>query len=173
MYVENSEADDIIAILVKLQEEQKYLIVSGDKDFVQLQHYGNVQQWSPLLKNFIGEQEEPIKFLREQVIKGDRSDGVPNILSADDVFVIGERQKPITKKQLEEWKDIDNIPLGVETKKYYNRNKKLIDLSQIPITIENNIINTYRNYKIKDRSLLLPYFIDKKLKSLIDKINDF
>jgi hypothetical protein len=89
------------------------------------------------------------------------------------VFVIGERQKPITKKQLEEWKDIDNIPLGVETKKYYNRNKKLIDLSQIPITIENNIINTYRNYKIKDRSLLLPYFIDKKLKSLIDKINDF
>jgi 5'-3' exonuclease len=173
MYVENSEADDIIAILVKLQEEQKYLIVSGDKDFVQLQHYGNVQQWSPLLKNFIGEQEEPIKFLREQIIKGDRSDGVPNILSADDVFVIGERQKPITKKQLEEWKDIDNIPLGVETKKYYNRNKKLIDLSQIPITIENNIINTYRNYKIKDRSLLLPYFIDKKLKSLIDKINDF
>ena len=173
MYVENSEADDIIAILVKLQEEQKYLIVSGDKDFVQLQHYGNVQQWSPLLKNFIGEQEEPIKFLREQIIKGDRSDGVPNILSADDVFVIGERQKPITKKQLEEWKDIDNIPLGVETKKYYNRNKKLIDLSQIPITIENNIINTYKNYKIKDRSLLLPYFIDKKLKSLIDKINDF
>ena len=126
-----------------------------------------------MLKGYIGEQEDPVKFLREQIIKGDRSDGVPNILSADDVFVIGERQKPITKKQLEEWKDIDNIPLGVETKKYYNRNKKLIDLSQIPITIENNIINTYRNYKIKDRSLLLPYFIDKKLKSLIDKINDF
>ena len=173
MYVENSEADDIIATLVKQQTESKYLIVSGDKDFVQLQHYDNVYQWSPLLKGYIGEQEDPIKFLREQIIKGDRSDGVPNILSADDVFVKGERQKPVMKKQLEEWVDIDNIPLGSETKKYYNRNKKLIDLSQIPLTIENNIINTYKNYKIKDRSLLLNYFMDKKLKSLIDKINDF
>ena len=173
MYVENSEADDIIATLVKQQTESRYLIVSGDKDFVQLQHYGNVYQWSPLLKGYIGEQEDPVKFLREQIIKGDRSDGVPNILSADDVFVKGERQKPVMKKQLEEWVDIDNIPLGSETKKYYNRNKKLIDLSQIPLTIENNIINTYKNYKIKDRSLLLNYFIDKKLKSLIDKINDF
>ena len=173
MYVENSEADDIIATLVKQQTESKYLIVSGDKDFVQLQHYGNVYQWSPLLKGYIGEQEDPVKFLREQIIKGDRSDGVPNILSADDVFVKGERQKPVMKKQLEEWVDIDNIPLGSETKKYYNRNKKLIDLSQIPLTIENNIINTYKNYKIKDRSLLLNYFMDKKLKSLIDKINDF
>ena len=173
MYVENSEADDIIATLVKQQTESKYLIVSGDKDFVQLQHYGNVHQWSPLLKGYIGEQEDPVKFLREQIIKGDRSDGVPNILSADDVFVKGERQKPVMKKQLEEWIDIENIPLGAETKKYYNRNKKLIDLSQIPLTIENNIINTYKNYKIKDRSLLLNYFMDKKLKSLIDKINDF
>jgi 5'-3' exonuclease len=173
MYVENSEADDIIATLVKQQTESRYLIVSGDKDFVQLQHYGNVYQWSPLLKGYIGEQEDPVKFLREQIIKGDRSDGVPNILSADDVFVKGERQKPVMKKQLEEWVDIDNIPLGSETKKYYNRNKKLIDLSQIPLTIENNIINTYKNYKIKDRSLLLNYFMDKKLKSLIDKINDF
>ena len=173
MYVENSEADDIIATLVKQQTESKYLIVSGDKDFVQLQQYGNVYQWSPLLKGYIGEQEDPVKFLREQIIKGDRSDGVPNIMSADDVFVKGERQKPVTKKQLEEWTDIDNIPLGAETKKYYNRNKKLIDLSQIPQTIETNIINTYKNYKVKDRSLLLNYFIDKKLKSLIDKINDF
>ena len=173
MYVENSEADDIIATLVKQQTEDKYLIVSGDKDFVQLQHYGNVYQWSPLLKGYIGENEDPVKFLREQIIKGDRSDGVPNILSDDEVFVRNERQKPIKAKQLEEWTDIENIPLGAETKKYYNRNKKLIDLSQIPQTIETNIINTYKNYKVKDRSLLLPYFIDKKLKSLIDKINDF
>ena len=72
MYVENSEADDIIATLVKQQTESKYLIVSGDKDFVQLQHYDNVYQWSPLLKGYIGEQEDPIKFLREQIIKGDR-----------------------------------------------------------------------------------------------------
>jgi 5'-3' exonuclease len=173
MYVENAEADDLIATIVSLREEVKYLIISGDKDFIQLQHYGDVYQWSPLLKGFIGEQEDAVKFLREQIIKGDRSDGVPNILSDDEVFVRGERQKPIKAKQLEEWSNADNIPLGSETRKHYNRNKKLIDLSQIPKTIETNIINTYKNYKVKDRSLLLPYFIDKKLKSLIDKINDF
>src|SRR6056300_1732668 len=173
MYVENSEADDIIATLVKQQTEDKYLIVSGDKDFVQLQHYGNVYQWSPLLKGYIGEQEDPVKFLREQIIKGDRSDGVPNILSPDDVFVTGQRQKPITKQKLEEWSNVDNIPLGSETRKFFNRNKKLIDLSQIPLTIENNIINTFRSYKVPDRSLLLPYFIENKLKSMIENISDF
>src|SRR5210317_62471 len=132
MYVENAEEDDIIAILCKLREEDKYLI-----------------------------------------IKGDRSDGVPNILSPDDVFVTGERQKPITKQRLEEWSNVDNIPLGSETKKNFNRNKKLIDLSQIPLTIENNIINTFRSYKVPSRSLLLPYFIENKLKSMIENISDF
>ena len=173
MYVENSEADDIIATLCKQQTEDLYLIISGDKDFIQLHHYGNVYQWSPFLKSFIGEQEDPIKFLREQIIKGDRSDGVPNILSPDDHFVRGGRQQPITKKKLEEWSNLDNIPLGSETKKHYNRNKKLIDLSQIPLTIEENIINTFKNYKIPSRSLLLPYFIDNKMKSMIENINDF
>ena len=173
MHVEKCEADDIIAILVAQRKEDKYLIISGDKDFIQLQHYGDVYQFSPLLKSFIGESSDPIVFLREQIIKGDRSDGVPNILSPDDHFVRGGRQQPITKKKLEEWSNLDNIPLGSETKKHYNRNKKLIDLSQIPLTIEENIINTFKNYKIPSRSLLLPYFIDNKMKSMIENINDF
>jgi 5'-3' exonuclease len=173
IHVENCEADDIIAILCKEQKEALYLIISGDKDFIQLHHYGNVYQWSPFLKGFIGEQEDPIKFLREQIIKGDRSDGVPNILSPDNIFVTGERQKPITKKKLEEWSNIDNIPLGSETKKNFNRNKKLIDLSQIPLTIQENIINNYNECKVPDRSLLLPYFIENKMKSMIEVISDF
>ena len=98
---------------------------------------------------------------------------MPNILSDDEIFVRGDRQKPITKQKLEEWSNLDNIPLGSETKKNYNRNKKLIDLSQIPKTIENSIINSYRNYKVPNRSLLLPYFMEYKLKSLIENINDF
>ena len=170
---DSCEADDIIAILCKEQKEDLYLIISGDKDFIQLHHYGNVYQWSPFLKGFIGEQEDPIKFLREQIIKGDRSDGVPNILSPDNIFVTGERQKPITKKKLEEWSNIDNIPLGSETKKNFNRNKKLIDLSQIPLTIQENIINNYNECKVPDRSLLLPYFIENKMKSMIEVISDF
>ena len=173
MYVENAEADDIIATLIKQQQDMIYLIISGDKDFIQLHHYGNVYQFSPILKGFIGEQDDPKQFLYEQIIKGDRSDGVPNILSDDEIFVRGDRQKPITKQKLEEWSNLDNIPLGSETKKNYNRNKKLIDLSQIPKTIEDSIINSYRSYKVPNRSLLLPYFIKHKLKSLIENINDF
>tara|TARA_Y100000004_G_C8884198_1_gene398959 strand:- start:49 stop:894 length:846 start_codon:yes stop_codon:yes gene_type:complete len=173
MYVKNCEADDIIATLVKQQTESKYLIVSGDKDFIQLQHYGNVYQFSPLLKGFVGEQEDPKKFLREQIIKGDRSDGVPNILSDDDIFLRDQRQKPINKKRLAEWSNIENIPLGSETRKYYERNKKLIDLSEIPESIEKRIINSFKDYKVKSRTLLLPYFIENKLKSLIENINDF
>ena len=173
MYVENSEADDIIASIIKLQEEDIYLIVSGDKDFIQLHHYGNVYQFSPLLKSFIGEQLDAKVFLREQIIKGDRSDGVPNILSDDDIFLRDERQRPINKKRLEEWSNVDNIPLGSETRKYYDRNKKLIDLSMIPNDISESIINRYKDCKDNDRSLLLQYFIDNKLKALIENINDF
>ena len=172
MHVEKCEADDIIAILVAQRTEDKYLIISGDKDFIQLQHYGDVYQFSPLLKSFIGENSDPIVFLREQIIKGDRSDGVPNILSDDDIFLRDERQKPINKKRLAEWSDTDNIPLGSETRKYFERNKKLIDLSMIPKEISESIINKYKDCKDNDRSLLLQYFIDNKLKALIENIND-
>ena len=173
LHIDKTEADDIIATLVKQQTEDLYLIISGDKDFIQLQHYGNVYQFSPLLKSFIGEQLDATVFLREQIIKGDRSDGVPNILSDDDIFLRDERQRPINKKRLEEWSNIDNIPLGSETRKYYDRNKRLIDLSMIPENISQSIINRYKNYKVNDRSLLLQYFIDNKLKALIENINDF
>ena len=173
LYVEKCEADDIIATLISLREENMYLIISGDKDFIQLQPYGDVYQFSPLLKSYIGENLEADVFLREQIIKGDRSDGVPNILSDDSIFLRDERQRPINKKRLEEWSNIDNIPLGSETRKYYERNKKLIDLSMIPETIKTSIINRYRNYKTNNRSLLLQYFIDNKLKALIENINDF
>ena len=174
MYVENCEADDIIATLVKQQTETKYLIISGDKDFIQLQHYGNVYQFSPLLKGYIGEQEDPIQFLKEQIIKGDRSDGVPNILSDDDIFLRDERQKPINKKRMTEFSNIErNATIETEIKKNYFRNKTLIDLSQIPEHIEKRIINSFKDYEVKSRTLLLPYFIENKLKSLIENINDF
>ena len=173
MHVEKCEADDIIATLVAQRTEDKYLIISGDKDFIQLQHYGDVYQFSPLLKSFIGENQDATTFLREQIIRGDRSDGVPNILSDDGIFLRDERQRPINKKRLAEWSNIDNIPLGSETRKYYDRNKRLIDLSMIPKEISESIINRYKDCKDNDRSLLLQYFIDNKLKALIENINDF
>jgi hypothetical protein len=173
LHIDKVEADDIIAVLVKENhDKEKIMIISGDKDFIQLHKYPNVKQYAPIQKKFV-ESEDPINFLHEQVIKGDRSDGVPNILSADDVFVTGTKQRPINKKRLEEWANIDNIPLGSETKKYYERNKKLIDLEEIPGLIYNDIKDKYINYKVNDRTLLLTYFIENKLKSLIENINDF
>jgi hypothetical protein len=173
LHIDKVEADDIIAVLVKeYHSKEKIMIISGDKDFIQLHRYPNVKQYAPIQKKFV-EDEDPVKYLHEQIIKGDRSDGVPNILSADDVFVTGTKQKPINKKRLEEWANIENIPLGSETKKYYERNKKLIDLGEIPGLIYNDILNKYKTYTVPSRSLLLTYFIENKLKSLIENINDF
>jgi 5'-3' exonuclease len=172
MYIEKAEADDIIATLVKHTNEP-IMIISGDKDFIQLQTKTNVKQYSPIQKKFVGEGVNPKLFLHEQIIKGDRSDGIPNILSPDDIFLTNEKQRPINKKRLEEWSTVEKIPLGSETSKYYERNKQLIDLSCIPEELERTIINTYRDYKIPSRSKLLPYFMKHKLKSLMENIGDF
>ena len=170
--LDNTEADDIIAVLTK-EAKEKVMIISGDKDFIQLQKYTHVKQYAPIQKKMIGEDIDPVVFLREQIIKGDRSDGIPNILSEDDIFTTDKKQAPITKKRLLEWSNIDNIPLGSETKKYYERNKKLIDLDEIPDRIYNNILNEYKEYKVNDRSQLLTYFIENKLKVMIENISDF
>ena len=173
MYIEKAEADDIIGALVFNNTNTPIMIISGDKDFIQLQSNTNVKQYSPIQKVFVGEGLDPKKFLHEQIIKGDRSDGIPNILSPDDIFLTGEKQRPINKKRLEEWANVSNIPLGSETSKYYERNKRLIDLSCMPKELERTIINTYREYKIPNRSKLLPYFMQHKLKALMTNIGDF
>jgi hypothetical protein len=173
MYIEKAEADDIIGALVFNHTNRPIIIISGDKDFIQLQSNKNVKQYSPIQKVFVGEGLDPKKFLHEQIIKGDRSDGIPNILSPDDIFLTGEKQRPINKKRLEEWANVSNIPLGSETSKYYERNKRLIDLSCMPKELERTIINTYREYKIPNRSKLLPYFMQHKLKALMTNIGDF
>jgi len=173
MYIEKAEADDIIGALVFNNSNNPIMIISGDKDFIQLQSNKNVKQYSPIQKVFVGEGLDPKKFLHEQIIKGDRSDGIPNILSPDDIFLTGEKQRPINKKRLEEWANVSNIPLGSETSKYYERNKRLIDLSCMPKELERTIINTYREYKIPNRSKLLPYFMQHKLKALMTNIGDF
>ena len=175
LHVDNAEADDIIAILCREanNNKEKVMIVSGDKDFIQLQKYDKVKQYSPIQKKFVGTDLDPVVFLHEQIIKGDRSDGIPNILSDDNVFVAGIKQQPIHKKRLEEWSKLDNIPLGSITRLNYQRNKKLIDLEEIPIKLKENIINRYRTYEVPNRSKLLQYFIDNKLKALMTNINDF
>ena len=176
MYEEKCEADDIIAILTKYYyQHEKIMIVSGDKDFSQLQRYKNVSQYSPITKKFI-KVGDPLSYLFEHVIRGDAGDGVPNILSNDDTFVVGTRQKPLTKRRVNAM--IEDMVRGVtpfdgEIKRNYLRNIHLIDLSRIPEDIRNQVIDIYSNYQRNDRSMILGYFIKSRLKNLMTDIQEF
>tara|TARA_Y100000114_G_scaffold44711_1_gene40360 strand:+ start:1354 stop:2196 length:843 start_codon:yes stop_codon:yes gene_type:complete len=177
LQVETAEADDIIATMVERfgDNGEKIMIVSGDKDFSQLQRYKSVSQYSPITKKMV-KVDDPMEYLYEHVIRGDSGDGVPNIMSRDDVFVNGLRQKPLTKKKvsamIEEMKR-GITPFDGEVKRNYLRNIQLIDLTRVPQDIRDQVIHRYSNYDRKDRSLLLNYFIKKKLKNLMSDIQEF
>jgi len=171
LQINDAEADDIIAIISKHNHNnEKILIVSSDKDFQQLQRYENVYQYSPIIKDFLI-CEDPENFLLEHIIKGDSSDGIPNILSDDDVFVEeNKRQKPCGKKkintikgELSEWTNSDN----------WNRNQRMIDMNMIPEEVESSILEEYAKEPIGKRSNMLDYFIQKNLKNLMGSIEEF
>jgi len=177
LQVESAEADDLIATMVDRygNNGEKIMIVSGDKDFAQLQRYKNVSQYSPITKKMI-KVDDPMEYLFEHVIRGDSGDGVPNIMSRDDVFVNGLRQKPLQKKKVASM--IDEMKRGItpfdgEVKRNYLRNIQLIDLTRVPDDIRQEVIYKYTNYERKDRSLLLNYFIKNKLKNLMSDIQEF
>ena len=177
--VDGAEADDIIGTLtLETQEFGKHepvMIVSSDKDFVQLHRFNNVRQYSPILKKFITE-KNPRTFLLEHVFKGDSGDGVPNVLSPDNTFVDGIRQSPVTKKKIQTWIDgIDNLEsvMDSETYRNYTRNKKLIDLTETPDSVKQKIINNYEEQKVAHKSRILNYLIKKRCKMLIDCVGDF
>lgn len=186
--VEGAEADDVIASLVywstwnDLREgvvfnedaAKPLLIISGDHDFNQLQKYKHVKQFSPTLKKFIKPDNSLHHVLMEHIVKGDKGDGVPNILTADDAIVNGERQKSVTSKRLEEF--IENGFIACKTdeeRRNFQRNKMLVDLSMIPNYLQEEIINTFTNYPARDRSQLLNYFMSNRMKQMIEHIEEF
>ena len=129
--VHGAEADDIIAALcLELEfDNGKTLILSGDKDFIQLHKIRNVTQYSPITKKFVNG-EDPIQYLKEHILKGDSSDGIPNVLSPDHTFTDGIRQRPLGKKKIEKFLS-EGFP-SVEVKRNHQRNETLIDLSKSP-----------------------------------------
>jgi hypothetical protein len=173
--VEGAEADDVIGTLVPLYAaHEKILILSSDGDFLQLQRWGsNVKQYNPAMKKFL-KSEDPLVELKEKIIRGDKGDGIPNIFSPADCFVRDLRQKPITKglldkllsEQSEKWED-------EVAKTGFSRNQTLIDLSLIPSEIKTKIINTYEETKPASKQKMLTYFMEHKLKNLMDVIEEF
>ena len=174
--VYGAEADDIIAALcLELEfDNGKTLILSGDKDFVQLQKYTNVSQYSPITKKFVNG-IDPHEYLYEHILKGDVSDGVPNVLSPDNTFVDGLRQRPLSKKKISSWAGpmCEQMLPNDETKRNYQRNRKLIDLKESPKELFLECLESYHKAPEGDRSKLLNYFIDNRLKELMDNIGDF
>jgi 5'-3' exonuclease len=177
--VYGAEADDIIAALcLELEYDNgKTLILSGDKDFIQLHRFTNVSQYSPITKKMING-FDPYHYLDEHILKGDTSDGVPNVLSPDNTFVDGLRQKPLGKKKIAEWTGEVLIPVEMaipdgEVKRNFQRNQQLIDLSKAPEEIFLACMREYQNAPDGDRSKLLNYFTKKRLKNLTESIGEF
>lgn len=178
--IEGAEADDIIATLIHEYhaKEENILICSSDKDFLQLQKFKNVDQYSPIHKKFL-KTDDPVLYLAEHIVKGDRGDGIPNIRSSDSTFVDDTRQKPLNKRMMNELvhsnENILECPKDQtdEIKRNWDRNKLLIDLNNVPFELKTVIINNYNKYKTNDRSDLLNYFIHNKLNNLTEHIGEF
>lgn len=184
--VEGAEADDIIATLAEwsstnnlnqkglVEEPENFLIISGDHDFYQLQKYKHVKQYSPIQRKFIQGETTPEKYVIEHTIKGDKGDGVPNVLSADDVFISGTRQKAVSSKKLVEWvENPETMPDEYTFQRNYKRNQTLVDFNFIPVDLKTEIINTFNGYPQRDKSKLLDYFISNKMKQMIEHIEEF
>jgi len=172
--IDTCEADDIIAtIATKYSANEKVLILSSDKDFAQLQKFKNVEQYSPILKKHIKE-DLPKLQLKQLIIRGDKGDGIPNIMSPDDVFVTGGRQKPITNKKIINWLNQDPKDFcSDEMYRNYVRNETLIDLSKVPESLKEEILHSYDTVKGKTKQVFMNYMINKRLKNLLEVIDEF
>jgi 5'-3' exonuclease len=183
--VDGAEADDVIGVLAEysqtsnvdglLPSAEPFLVLSGDHDFNQLQKWSNVKQYAPVQKKFVKITESPSAVLMEHIIMGDKGDGVPNILSDDDTFVTGSRQRPMKKDKVAEWKHQkpEDFITSDEMWRNFQRNRELVDLSRIPEDIKEAIIDSYEKQKGGDRSGLLNYFIANRMKQMIDLIDEF
>ena len=189
IHVDRAEADDVIATMAKwvqtneliqqglMEEPQKVLILSSDKDFKQLQAEWDVKQWSPMQKKYVTATKREIRdWMIEHIVKGDSGDGVPNILSPDDVFLLeGVRQKPVSAKRLQEF-----IELGFdacrndEERRNWHRNSTLVAFEHIPKDVEDEIVQTYLNNKPKgDKMAVMNYLIKHRCRLLLDELDDF
>ena len=188
LHADRAEADDIIAVLTKycqenelvqeglVEESQKILILSSDKDFKQLQLYPNVKQWSPMQKKYVtATQKEITEYKIEHIVKGDAGDGVPNILSNDSVFMNAERQRPISAKRLQEF--IDNGFIACrndEERRNWHRNSTLVDFQFIPEDVNKLVIDTYLSSKpVGDKMTVMSYLIEHRCRLLLDELEDF
>lgn len=180
LHMEGCEADDIIGALAMRTQEfgqgEPVMIVSSDKDFIQLQKYNNVKQFSPIQKKAVVD-KNPRTYLFNHIMRGDSGDGIPNILSKDNTFVSDDaKQTPLRQTRIDDWLDkSDNLKDSMPEEVYrnYQRNKTLIDLAEIPESIQESIINTYDEQKLPMKMKVLNYLIKKRCNNLIECVEEF
>lgn len=177
--IDTCEADDIIGTLTMQTQEfgqhEPVMIVSADKDFIQLQRFKNVKQFSPIQKKMVTD-KNPLTYMWNHIMRGDAGDGVPNILSADDTFVTDAKQTPLRQTRIDEWiTNADNLRevMPQEIYRNYQRNKKLIDLTEVPQELQQEIIETYDNQKVPMKMKVLNYLIKKRCNHLIEVVEEF
>lgn len=179
--VNEAEADDVIGVLAREAEEKdfKLMIVATDKDFKQL-HGWNVQQYDPIKKKVFRE-NSPEEFLIEHVIRGDRGDGVPNVLSSDDCFVMKKRQGVLSQKRYDDVRSKminEHSTLSIKdaseeiTRNTY-RNITMIDLRRTPLEISEKILKEYESQKNKQPGNIMSYMMKNRLKELTASVTDF
>jgi hypothetical protein len=188
IHVDRAEADDVIAVMAKylqenllvqeglVEESQKILILSSDKDFKQLQLYPTVKQWSPMQKKYVTATKQEIRdFMIEHIVKGDTGDGIPNIFSKDDVFVIGERQKVCSAKRLAEFiENGESACRNDDEKRNWKRNSVLVAFENIPPDVSEDIIKAYLNTTPNtDKMKIMNYLMENRCRLLLDEIEDF
>lgn len=173
------EADDAIAEITKWTQEfgnyEKVMIVSADHDFKQLQKFDNVQQFSPVTKKMVKE-DNPRLYQMEHILKGCSGDGVPNVLSDDDTLITdGKRQNVLSAKKKATLLE-DPHALGEQVYRNYLRNKKMIVLteeSECPDSVKKEIINKFETQEVPARAKVLPYLISKQCRLLVEVVEEF
>ena len=179
LHIEGCEADDIIGTMVEHTQEfgqyEEVMIVSSDKDFLQLQQYNNVRQWSHMQKKELKDPTPKVNLI-DKILSGDAGDGIPNVLSHDDTFVNGERQTPLSKKKkqaiIEDLAD-GELLYAASWYRNYCRNEKLIDLSKTPDELREKIIDEFWITETDKRSRVFPYLINNNMKMLIESVEEF
>jgi 5'-3' exonuclease len=174
LHVEGAEGDDCIATMVERTQEfgkhELIMIIAADKDYIQLQRYPNVKQWSTNTKKTVT--GNPNQWLHEAIIKGQAKDGIPNIKSPADFYMTeGGRQKAITAKFIDSALSINN--LTKEEQERYIENSKLIDFRNIPNDLQQRINEEYENYSLPPVSGVLNYFIRSRCANLVQNLEDF
>ena len=63
--------------------------------------------------------------------------------------------------------------MGDEIYRNYQRNKKLIDLSETPDTIKEKIINNFETQDPTPPSKIFPYLVSKQCRMLLESVQEF